>query len=71
MGLLAAIVLLIGGIFSTATSAIGIECYKKNEKTKTEKPHNFNFMIVNLTSAVAMILLSFVLIYISVMTKKV
>lgn len=63
--LLTAISLLLVGIFSIATSSIAIECYNKEEhKTfKTEKTDNFNFVIVNLVSAIVMVLVSFASIY--------
>lgn len=61
-----AIALLILGVFSIASSSMGVECYNKNESFKTEKQSNFNFLIVNLTSAIVMVIVSFVSIYMSV-----
>jgi len=60
-----ALVILIGGIFSTATSSIAVECYNKpeNEAFKKEKQNNFNFVILNLISAILMILVGLYCLY--------
>ena len=63
--LFTAIALLILGIFSIAASSIGTECYNKHESYKTEKKSNFDFLVVNLVSAIVMVLLAFVSIYMS------
>ena len=61
----AALALLIGGVFSTATSSIATECYNRpeNEAFKKEKMSNFNFVVLNLTSAIIMILVGLFCLY--------
>jgi len=63
---LTAISLLLVGILSIATSSIAIECYNTNEKMKTEKKDNYNFVIVNLTFAIIMVLVSFASAYFAI-----
>lgn len=63
---LTAISLLLVGIFSIATSSIAIECYNKNETMKNEKKDNYNFIIVNLTFAILMVLVSFASAYFAI-----
>jgi hypothetical protein len=63
--IVAALALLLGGIFSTATSAIAIECYNQNTKFKESKNENFTFLIVNLVSAILLILVSFASMYLA------
>lgn len=63
---LTAISLLLVGILSIATSSIAIECYNTNESMKTDKKDNYNFVIVNLTFAIIMVLVSFASAYFAV-----
>ena len=49
--LLYSIVLLLIGIFSTATSSIGIQC-ANDTNYHIDKPKNKTFLIVNLVSAI-------------------
>lgn len=49
--------LLIAGVFGLAASSIGTECYNKNDSFKQTKINNFNFLIVNIVSAILLILL--------------
>ena len=66
--MITAIALLIGGIFSIATSSIGIQCYnsdKKGADQKSESPSNFNFLVVNLVSAIVMTLIAMASMYIA------
>lgn len=60
-----ALALLIGGIFSIATSSIAIECYNKpgNEAFKTEKNSNFTFIVVNLVFAILLTLVGLLCVY--------
>lgn len=60
-----AFALLIGGIFSIATSSIAIECYNKpgNEGFKDEKKNNFNFVVINLVSAILLTLVGLFCVY--------
>jgi H+/Cl- antiporter ClcA len=48
--------LLIVGIFTIATSSIAMECYNKHNDFKTEKKHNFNFIIATLVMGILGIL---------------
>lgn len=50
--------LLVIGIFTIATSSIAIECYNKHKDFKTEKKHNFNFIIATLVMGILGILSS-------------
>lgn len=61
-----AISLLVVGILSIATSSIAIECYNKNEQMKTDKKDNYNFIIVNLTFAIVMVIVSFASAYFAI-----
>jgi len=61
-----AISLLVVGILSIATSSIAIECYNKNEQMKTDKKDNYNFVIVNLTFAIIMVLVSLASAYLAI-----
>jgi uncharacterized BrkB/YihY/UPF0761 family membrane protein len=61
--LVAALALLLGGVFSTTTSAIAIECYNQNSSFKESKNENFTFLIVNLVSAILLILVAFACMY--------
>ncbi len=55
--------LLIAAIFMIATTAIGTECYNKNENLKAEKKHNFNFLVFNLVVAIFLFFSAFSAIY--------
>ena len=65
--LMVACALLIGGVFSIATSSIGTECYNadQNKSFKDSKITNFNFLIVNLVSAILMTLIGALSIYLA------
>jgi hypothetical protein len=60
---IAAFSMLLGGIFSIATSSIAIECYNKNETIKKEKENNFNFLISNLVCAILLVIVGCLSIY--------
>lgn len=60
------VLLLIIGIFSTATSSIAIQCSNSNPEFKVEHPSNFNFIVVNLVSAVSGILIAIIGIFLSI-----
>jgi uncharacterized membrane protein len=53
-----AMILLIAGIFSIATSSIGVQCHNKNEEYKRANESNQTFLIVNLVSAVMVTLVA-------------
>lgn len=57
--LVTALALLIGGIFSIATSSIATECYNNNSAFKDTKKDNYTFLIVNLVSAILTVLIAF------------
>lgn len=59
------LVMLFAGIFSTATTAIGIQAYNKDElsKFKEDNKNNFNFLIINLVSALLVIIIASVVMY--------
>lgn len=61
-----AISLLVVGILSIATSSIAIECYNNNAQMKTDKKDNYNFIIVNLTFAIIMVLVSLASAYLAI-----
>jgi hypothetical protein len=63
--LMAALALLLGGIFSIATSSMAIECYNQHEPFKQSKMENFNFLIVNIVSAILLVLTAFVSMYLA------
>lgn len=65
-----AIVLLLAGIFSIATSSIGIECSNECDKYKDEKKSNFNFLIVNLVSAILVTISACLGIYLAITQKQ-
>jgi len=50
--IIAGMALLIASVFMIATSAIGMECYDKNESLKKDKIVNYNFLLANLVSAI-------------------
>jgi formate hydrogenlyase subunit 3/multisubunit Na+/H+ antiporter MnhD subunit len=56
-----AIIMLIAGIASIATSSIGIQAYNKcdSPKLKDENPKNFKYLVFNLILAIALVLGSF------------
>ncbi len=55
--LIAACVLLVGGIFGIAGSSIGIECANSNsEQYKKQKQSNFYFLVANLICTILMVL---------------
>ena len=56
--------LLITGIMSVATTSMAIECYNKFGDFKRSKGDNFNFLTVNLISAIFMIIMSFAMFFI-------
>lgn len=53
------ILLLITSTVMIANSAIGIECYNKNQELKTNRPSNFQFLIVTIVFAILVILSAF------------
>jgi hypothetical protein len=64
--MITALALLIGGIFSIATSSIGIQCYNSDQKGTDQKgssPNNFNFLVFNLVSAILMTLIAMASMY--------
>lgn len=54
----AAFSILVAAIFLIAANAIAAECYDKNPDYKATKASNFNFTVVNIVSAVALVLFS-------------
>ena len=56
-----AIIMLVAGIASIATSSIGIQAYNKCDKPnlKEEHPANFKYLVINLILAIALVLGSF------------
>lgn len=64
------LLLLIAGIFSIATSSIGIQC--DNECTTYKDAHNSNhtFLIVNLVSAILVTLIAIVGVYFAIMAPS-
>lgn len=60
-----AIIMLVAGIASIATSSIGIQAYNKcdNPNLKNEHPANFKYLVVNLILAIALVLGSFATFY--------
>lgn len=63
-----AVSLLVAAIFMIATSSIGTECYNmdQNKTLKTEKKDSFNFLVINLVSAIVLLLLAIGSIYLGV-----
>ncbi len=57
------IISIIACIFSIASTAIGIEAYNKDETLKKSKASNFNFLVINLVVAIAVLLLSAFVLY--------
>lgn len=70
--IISALFLLFGGAFSIAASSMAIECYnlKETEKFKGEKATNFTFLIVNLVSAIVLVLCGFVGFYLGFKEKS-
>ena len=56
-----AIIMLVAGIASIATSSIGIQAYNKCDKPnlKDENPKNFKYLVFNLIIAIGLVLGSF------------
>jgi cytochrome b len=69
--LFAGIGLLIGGIMSLATSAIGTQCYNDNEEYGKSKGSNYSFLVFNLVTAILIVLSAGVAIYYSFKKPKV
>jgi len=65
--LLTAMALLIVGSFNIATSSISTSCYNQenNVKFKEDNQSSFNFVIVNLVSAILVVLSASFMIYMS------
>jgi hypothetical protein len=65
--LLAALSLLVMGIFAIAASSIGIECYntKESEEMKKDKKTNFDFLVVVLVSAIFMVIMAVISMYLA------
>lgn len=63
--LVTAIALLVGGVFSIASSSIGTECYIQNTSFKDSKSSNYTFLIVNLVSAILTVLIAFSSMYLA------
>lgn len=64
-----AIVLLLTGVFSIATTSIGIQCSNECESYKKTHESNQTFLIVNLVSAILVTLISCYGIYMGVMSS--
>lgn len=60
------VILLLAGIFSIATTSIGVQCSNSCETYKTEHPSNQTFLIVNLVSAILVTLIAFFGVYVSI-----
>lgn len=67
--LFAAISLLTLGVLTIAGSSIATECYNENKEYADKKKSNYNFLIINLTIAIATIIFAFISIYFA-FTKK-
>lgn len=57
------IIMLIAGVFYIATSSAAIQCYRSNEVYKNDNTPTYNFIIVNLVSAILTVILAFVGLY--------
>lgn len=53
-------ILLIAGILSVATSAIGVKCSNACTTFKENNQNNFRFLIVNLVSAIVVIIIALI-----------
>ena len=56
--------LLVTGVMSVTTTSMAIECYNIYADFKKSKGDNYNFLVVNLISAIFMILMSFAMFFI-------
>ena len=68
--LVASILVLVFAVFTTATSAIGAQCINSNAEYKTANGANYIYTVVNLVTAIVMILGSFVGMYFAVRTSS-
>ncbi len=62
--------LLVVGIFSIASSSIGINCYNKCEQVKSASKNNFNFLVINLVLSILLTLAALGFLYQLVMLNK-
>ena len=60
-----AFILLIAGIFSIATSSIGLQCSASCNDYKSAHSSNYTFLTVNLVSAILVALIAIVGIYLA------
>uniref|UniRef100_A0A6C0KHH3 VP11 n=1 Tax=viral metagenome TaxID=1070528 RepID=A0A6C0KHH3_9ZZZZ len=58
-----AIVMLVAGIASIATSAIGIQAYNAQASLKVDHPSNYKYLVTNLILAIFLVLGSFATFY--------
>lgn len=56
------IVAIISGVFSAASSSIGIQCFNENPNTKEKYGQNYNYLIANLVLAVFAIVVACIII---------
>jgi hypothetical protein len=63
--LFAGIGLLVGGLLSLATSAIGTQCYNDNEEYNQSKGSNKSFLVFNLVIAILIVMSAVASIYYS------
>ena len=61
--LVVGLIMLVAGIASIATSAIGIQAYNKDPQLKSDHPSNFNYLVINLILAIALVFGSFGVFY--------
>jgi hypothetical protein len=57
------IVSIISGIFSIASTTIGIEAYNRNSAWKNSHMGHFNFLVINLVVSIVVLLLAFVALF--------
>jgi len=57
------IVSVIAGIFSIASTSIGIQAFNENLPWKKSHMTNFNFLVINLVVSIVVLLLSFVALF--------
>ena len=62
---IAAFSMFVGGIMSIASSSIGTQCYNENPKIKEEKASNFKFLVTNLVSAIIIVILGCISMYLA------
>jgi hypothetical protein len=55
----------VAGILFVATSAIGLECYDKNQDFKNQKQSNWYFLLANIISAILTILIASMSMYLA------